>query len=120
MTCANEMLREDSARTVTIASGTAVSGAIDFRDYSMMIVHIPAAWTAADLSFRTSTTVDGTFDDLNDEFGALLEIAGVAVDSAYVAPAKIAPAHFIQIVSQSGGTPVNQGADRDLILELKS
>lgn len=122
MPCDCEMLRDDAEKNTTIASGTAVSDTIDFRDHSMMIVHVPAAWTAADLSFRTSSSVDGTFDDVYDETGALLEVTGVVTGkkNGYVVPARLAPAHFVQIVSQSGGTPVNQAADRVLTLEIKS
>lgn len=120
MPCDCEMLRDDAEKTPTIASGTAVSNTIDFRDHSMMIVHIPATWTAADLSFRTATAVDGTFDDLYDETGTLLEVAGVTAGNGFVVPARLAPAHFVQIVSQSAGVTVNQAADRVLTVELKS
>ena len=120
MACDCEMLRDDAEKNPTIASGTAVSTTIDFRDHSMMIVHVPATWTAADLSFRTSTTVDGTFDDLYDEAGSLLVVTAVAAGNGYVVPARLAPAHFVQIISQSAGTPVNQAVDRVLTLEIKS
>ena len=120
MACDCEMLRDDAEKNPTITSGTAVSETIDLRDHSMMIVHVPADWTAADLSFRTSSAVDGTFDDLYDELGALIEVAGVTAGDAYVVPARLAPAHFVQLISQSAGTPVNQAAARVLALELKS
>ena len=85
-----------------------------------MIVHTPAAWTAANLSFKTSITPDGTFTDLRDSAGALVAITGVIASGAFSVPLAVAPAHFVQIISQNAGVPVNQAAARVLQIELKS
>ena len=42
-----QIVRETAVATATIASGAALSNAIDMRDFSFLAVHLPSAWTAA-------------------------------------------------------------------------
>jgi hypothetical protein len=114
------MARDTHVKTVTIANGAALSDAIDMRRYSFLVVHMPAAWTAASIGFQVSDSLGGTYDPLYDDDGNLLEITSPAVDKAYTAPAAVAAAHFLKIWSETSGSGVNQGAERSLILEVKS
>ncbi len=108
------------SQTVTIANGAALSTTpITFSQYAMMVLHMPPAWTAADIAFQVATTEDGTYQPLYHEDGTLLEISGPAVDSSFVAPARIAAAKFVKLWSQSGGVAVNQAAARNIEVTTK-
>jgi len=106
--------------TPTILSGTALSTPINFCDFVMMQIHIPAVWTAAEIGYYVSPTVDGTYVPLFDETGAIIENVTIVVDTAVVSPPRIAGARFVRIWSQSSGIDVNQGADRVLIVVMKA
>lgn len=113
--------RQDSTVTATIALGAAVSDAIDMQAYAMGTVHMPAAWDAASIGFKVSTTLAGTYLPLYDESGALVQIASPAVDKAYTLPARVAACRFVKLWSQNGsGMDVNQTAARSLPLDLKA
>jgi hypothetical protein len=114
-------LRSHGVKSLTIASGAALSGAIDIRPYTMMTVHMPAAWTAASLGFYVSTSKGGTYLPLYDDDGNLLQIDSPAASKAYTLPAAVAASHFIKLWSQDGSASnTNQAAARTLILDLKS
>ena len=105
--------------TVTIPNGTALSEGIDYRDFSKAVIHMPALWTAADIGFYVSSTVDGTYQPLYDG-ATLIVITGPAADQAYPFPDEVAGAHFIQLWSNTAGADENQLADRDIVVELKA
>jgi hypothetical protein len=104
---------------VTILSGGAESNPIGFAQYSGGILLVPSAWSAADIGFVVNTVPGGTFVPLTDD-GTQVEITGVVVDTAYVLPPEVFAATHIKLWSQSGGTGVNQAADRVLKLIMKS
>jgi len=115
--------RYSNTVTATIANGAAVSGAIDFRPYTMLVVEMPVAWTAARLAIRASH--DGvTFLPLYDDMGNLVRFNGgaaVAVGTAYVAPPEIAGVRFIQLWSEDGaGGNANQDNNRFIVCHLKA
>lgn len=116
--------RAGTTLTVTIANGAAVSGEIDMHNYSMVIVHMPAAWTAARLAVQASPASGGTFQPLYDEDGNIICANGganVAVNMSYVIPPSVAGARFIELWSENGaGADTNQGGDRVLTVDLKA
>ena len=115
------MYRETAVKTVTIASGAALSDAIDARDFVYLVVTMPSAWTAASLGFYVSSSLGGTFAPLYDDDGNLAQIDSPAASKSYSAPAAFGGAHFVKLWSQNGsGTNTNQAAERSLLLHLKS
>ena len=115
------MIRSTATETAAIINGANLSGEIDFRSFSMMTIHMPAAWTPASMGFKVSTESGGTFIPLYDENGNLVQITSPAVDKAYVAPAELAAVRFVKLWSQNGsGTNTNQGAARTLEVDLKA
>lgn len=114
------MQRDTQEVEVTILSGAAVSDPIGFGWWSMMVIHMPAGWTAADLGFQVAPHGFPPQDwrTLNDETGARIEITGVIAAESFIAPANMAPANSLRLWSQSAGAPVNQGADRVIKVEL--
>ncbi len=112
--------RKSYSYNVSIANGVALSNVISMIEFGYGIIHMPAAWTAADIGFQVSSELDGTFLPLYDDAGALVEISSPAVDQAMRIPVEVLASRFVQVWSQSGGADVNQGAARALIIDMKS
>ena len=113
--------RTTKTQSMTIANGTAVSDAIDMRDYAGGNLYMPAAWTAASIGFQIAKDAGGTYYPFYDETATIVEIAGPAVDTAYTLPKELFAAQFVKLWSQDGaGANTNQGAARTIIIELKS
>lgn len=113
---ANPVPNRNETETVTIASGASLSGAVALYGRHVTGILMPAAWTSADLTF--SVSVDGvTYADLHDVSG---EYVAVASASKFIG-LNIAPLmgfRFLKVRSGTSGTPVNQGADRDITVTL--
>jgi len=113
--------RDTSDLTATIASGANLSDAIDFQAFSVLVVHMPAAWTAASIGFKVSNTQDGTYQAAYDDNGALLQIDSPAASKSYVSPAQLSACHWVKLWSQDGaGANTNQAAARSLRCGLKA
>jgi len=107
--------------SLTIASGAALSDAFDFSSYSMAVVHMPSAWTAASIGFYVCQTPAGTFLPLYDKNGSLVQISSPAASQAHACPAELAGCRWVKLWSQDGaGSGTNQAAARTLNLDLKS
>jgi len=116
------MFRRDfHTTTVTIPINTALSNAFDFKAFSMLIVGMPAAWTAARVGFKVAPTSTGTFLPLTHEDGTIVEIVPT-VDRAHVAPVELAScAGWVRLWSQNGSfSDTNQDAERTLIVYMKA
>ena len=112
--------RSYESKFVPIVAGASESQAIDFRNHVMLQVHVPAAWTAADIGFKVSTTVDGTYVPLYNEAGDLLEMILISPSTALVAPPRVAGGYFIKLWSQSAEVNVPQAAERLMEVVMKS
>jgi hypothetical protein len=115
-----QIQRDHTTVDVTIANGASLSQAIDFRQFSLMTVRMPATWTAASIGFKVSDTAGGTFSPLYDDGGSLVQISSPTANNAYVAPAEVAAGHWVKLWSQNGsGSDTNQAAARTLAVDLK-
>lgn len=116
------MERRDHFRNVTIAASANLSEAFDFRLYSMLTVHMPAAWTPASIGFKVATEEAGTFIPLYDDNGGLVQIDAPAVSKAYTAPPEFANVRWAKLWSQDGaGANTNQLTNpRVLGLDMKA
>jgi len=113
-------IRKSRSWQTTIANGEALSGVIDFRDVAGAILHMPGAWTAADIGFYVCDTPTGTFQALYDETNTIVMIDGPAAGRSHVVPVEVFAARYVQLWSQSAGADENQGAARVLRLSLKA
>lgn len=107
--------------TATIANGASLSGEIDLGDHKILLIYMPAAWTAANLTFQVANVSGGTFQDLYDDGGVEVNVTA-AVSRAIgidLNAGPLAGARFIKIRSGTTGTPVNQGAARSIVLVTK-
>ena len=105
--------------TMTIdisADDDLTSAAIDFRDYRMLQVQIPSTWTAANLTFTTSATIDGTYTDLYDSDGNQVVVTAAASQTVGVTGSEadaLAAAFYVKIATTAG-----QAADRSLVCTM--
>jgi hypothetical protein len=107
---------------VTISNGTSLSAAVDLETTAgigarLARIDMPAAWTAANLTFQAST--DGvTYNNLFDSSGGEYTVTAAANAAIIVPLADFIGIRFLKIRSGTSGTPVNQAADRTLQLVL--
>lgn len=111
-------LNRIAPRVATIASGASLSDAIHLDERQLVGIQMPAAWTAASLTFAVSA--DGvTFVPLYwDGAEYTIAAAGGAAASLGVSlePSAFAGWPFVKVRSGTSGTPVNQGAERTLVV----
>ena len=115
-----KLTRTTRSQEVVIASGAALSEPVNVKEDSMGVVHMPAAWTVADIGFHVSTEVDGTYLPLFDESGVLVVISGPIADQSYTIPARVAGVKYAKLWSNLAGADENQGAARTLIFDRKA
>ena len=117
--------RLSTQQVATIANGASQSDVLDLSDYAITSIQMPAAWTAAALTFLACATQIGTYLPVYDDAGTEVTIASAAavVDRVIVNKAvleQLAGLRFVKIRSGVAATPVNQGAARALVVLLKS
>lgn len=125
MATGNDIARQRILKTATIANAGSLSGTIALDGFVLMAIQMPAAWTAADITFDGSvdgTTFSPVFDDSGTEVkitaAAAATLAGkVCVNASLLE--KLAALYAIRIRSGVSGATVAQGAARSFSLVLK-
>lgn len=100
----------------TVANGASLSGAIDLGTARLFAIQMPAAWTAASVTFQASSDCS-TYANLFNDAGT--EVAATVAASQYIvmaSPAAWLGIRCLKVRSGTSGTPVNQGADRVLTI----
>jgi len=98
-----------------IASGTSLSPAVAVSNGRLIALQMPAAWTAAVLTFQGS--MDGTtYTDLYDSLGSEISVTVAAAHGIALDVTAFAGWQWLKIRSGTGASAVNQGADRTLLL----
>lgn len=101
-----------------IASGASLSGVIDIDGGLAYSLHMPSAWTTANLTFQAS--YDGTtFNNVYDDAGNEVTVTAAASRAITILSNYLTPFKYIKIRSGTSGSAVNQAADRAIIVELK-
>jgi hypothetical protein len=102
--------------TATILSGASLSDAIPMLGRNITGVLVPSGWTAADITL--SVSLDGiTYADLYDVDGEIVMSAGASVFIG-LNIATYMGFSFVKVRSGTSAAPVNQGADRAIVLTL--
>ena len=103
----------------TILINTALSAAVELNGADIIRISMPAAWTAADITFQVSDDGGTTFRDLYMEWGFELGM-WVDVDTSVEMSVFLRLLNIDQIKIRSGtsGAPVNQLAERIILLEV--
>jgi len=105
--------------TATILNGASLSDAVELKGHSVLRIAMPAAWTAADLSFQISDDNGTTFRNVYWDWGPEMVIDAAAAMTIELSPF-VQLHHIDQIKVRSGtaGTPVNQGDARLVVLAV--
>jgi hypothetical protein len=100
----------------TIASGQSLSAAIDLAADRLHRIALPAAWTAASLTFQVSSGAG--FNDLYTADGeyTLPASAVAAGRSIVIDPAVFYGVRHLKVRSGTSAAPVAQAADRSMSL----
>jgi hypothetical protein len=101
----------------TIPNGEALSWPVSLQNFTSGTLHMPAEWTAADIGFYVSDSLNGTYQPLLTAGGARVELS-VTAGNSYALPNAAMSASFVKLWSQSAGVDVNQAADRQIVLDL--
>ncbi|MDI9847367.1 hypothetical protein QM467_04740 [Rhodoblastus sp. 17X3] len=102
-----------------IASGQALSGQIDLGDKTLVGIIMPAAWTAAGLTFQVSPDGGATFIEHTNSAGAATNFTVAASQYIAVDPALWRGVNSLKLRSGTSGAPVNQGALAAIILVVR-
>lgn len=112
------MGRSQSTASATILTGASLSGAVCLGDKVLSGIQMPAAWTAASLTFEVSYDAGVTWKDLYDDGGNEVTLSPTSPAGKYLAvdPSTFAGILFIKVRSGTTGSPVTQLADRAFTL----
>lgn len=105
-----------------IASGQSLSAAVDIGGKALVAVITPAAWTAAALGFEKSADGAAFYPAYDESAEVLLPSSLVGTSGARwfsLDPSRFLDATHVKLRSGVNGTPVNQGAERTLVLVMK-
>lgn len=104
----------------TILDGpSGLSAAINLRGFVPKGILMPAAWGAASVTFQAAEAEAGTYQDLYDSAGTEVSVTvagGRAVGFSTAVQDLLAGVAFVKLRSGTTAVPVNQGANRALIL----
>lgn len=107
---------------VTITDGASQSGVIDKSHFKNMLIIMPAAWDAANITFLVSDNPTTGFVMLVDDAGAEVALTTVTVSTAIsltgVDKESLESAMFVKIRSGTNATPVNQTPGREFTVIL--
>jgi len=106
-----------SRLTATIANGASLSDALTLNGSKVAVIEMPAAWTAAPLTFQAS--MDGSnyfnvYDDSGDEVYVIVDINR----RVYITIDALSQQKYIKLRSGTAVTAVNQGDQRLIYVEV--
>jgi hypothetical protein len=107
-----------SKHTVTITNGTSLSTVAHVGEETLVGIILPAGWDVAALTFQVSND-NVTFYNLYDKDAEVTVTSAAGSRSVALDPVKTFPYPYLKIRSGTSGTPVNQTADRSIILLSK-
>lgn len=109
--------------TFTIPNGASVSQEVDVRAWQVVAIQMPAAWTAANLTFKSrqgnADGATGVSQSVYDDGGTELSVTAAVDRYIAITGAKLdalTAVAFLVIRSGTAGAAVNQGAARDLVV----
>ena len=103
--------------TFTIANAASLSDGQALGGRTPSIIMMPSAWTAAALTFQGSH--DGTtYYDLYDEEGTELTVPASSSRRIVLSSTFLTDHKYLKVRSGTAGTPVLQGAERIIYIEV--
>lgn len=104
---------------VVIPNGEALSLVKDLAERTLLGIQMPAAWTAANLTFRASAKQEDDPVNVHDASGAEVTVTAAADRYIELSPDTFRGVRFLQVRSGTAATPVNQAAERTLLLVVQ-
>lgn len=107
----------------TVTNGTSLSGGISLGALTLVGISMPAAWTAAALTFQASPDGGTTWQELFDDAGNAISISAAA--GQFIMPLG-KPSYnwrginMLKVRSGTVAVPVNQAADRVINIATRS
>lgn len=96
---------------VTIAAAASLSDAADLDGRGVLFLEMPAAWTAAALTFQASS--DGvTYQNVYDQSGQELTVQAAAARTITLDTSTLPSVGYLKVRSGTSAAPVVQAADR--------
>lgn len=106
--------------STTIAEGESLSSSVNLgAGYTLVAISMPAAWTAAPLTFQASR-YGSTFINLFDADGVEVQVAADANRYIVLDPALWVGVWYLKLRSGTSSVPVAQAAARSPILIVKA
>jgi hypothetical protein len=106
--------------TAVIGAGAALSGVVRLGVETLVGISMPAAWTAADLTFQVSPDDGQTFGEAQDGANNAIDLKVAAGQYIQIDPKGWRGVNCLKIRSGTLAVPVNQGAQATIILHLRS
>ena len=116
----------------TIANGASLSNAVKIgdsevndgsrapADFRLFGIVMPAAWTAASLTFQASLDGGTSWHNVKDATGAEVSVVASVDDCVVWLPAAFSALPMLKVRSGTAAAPVAQGAERVITLILRS
>src|ERR1044072_669262 len=101
--------------TATIANGASLPGAVDLGRTRLAKINMPASWTAAVLTFQTSSD-NVTYRDLYDSYGVEYTAQAAASRSIILNLADWLGSRYVKVRSGTSAAAGNPGGARRLEL----
>ena len=95
-------------QAATILNGAALSSAVPLGEKTIVGLVMPAAWTAAAVTFQVAVD-DTTWNELQDGAGNAVSFTVAASQFIQIDPAKWRGVTAVKVRSGTSGAPVNQG-----------
>ena len=106
-------------QTITIASGTSLSGASALSRYGVARIYVPSGWTAANLTFQVSED-NVSYANLFDSAGNEVTVTAAASQAITLDPTIFGLGfQYLKIRSGTSASTVSQGGDRVLTLAVR-
>ena len=105
--------------TATIAINESLSAAVELDGADVLRIAMPAAWTAADLTFQVSDDGGTTFRNVYWDWGPEMVVDAAAAMSIELSPfVGLHNIDQIKVRSGTAGVPVAQAAEREIELAV--
>jgi hypothetical protein len=107
-------------KSVVIANGAALSGAINIQGYDVVAIQQPASTEGTAFTFQGS--VDGqTFADVKDSSGAEVSLtkSATAAETLLFGTKELRGLQAIKVRSGTSATPTNQTGDATILVGLR-
>ena len=112
-------MSKSSQDIAVIAEGTSQSDAIRKPGYHIVGIIMPAAWTAADLTFQVSDDGGTTFRNVYWDWGPEMVVDAAASMSIELSPfVGLHNIDQLKVRSGTAGVPVAQAAERLILLAV--